>query len=65
MAHIHEEPRVSDSKKISEIEAPPTATPLERKGKSRRIEPEAPAKLTEDEIRAKYEQNDDYQYWTS
>ena len=60
-----EEPRVSDSKKISEVEPPPTATPMEKKGKSRRIEPEPAAKLTEEEIRTKYESNDDYQYWTS
>jgi hypothetical protein len=65
MTLIPEEARVSDSKKISEIEALPIATPLEKKGKSRRIEPEPSVKLTEDEIRVKYENNDDYQYWTS
>lgn len=60
-----EESRVSDSKKISEVEVLQSATPLEKKGKSRRIEPEPPAKLTEEEIRVKYESNDDYQYWTT
>ncbi len=63
---IVEEPllRVSDSKKLSEVETSMPAPP-EKKARSRKTDAVEPvAKLTEDQIRSKYEGNEEYQFWT-